>query len=194
MQPTLCPDDEIVLHVGGHRFHTTRATLIDGSDFFAAQFSGKWKYPSSGNGSYFLDANPKLFEHILAFLRRKVLPIFWDSLQGFDHALYKELRIEADYLSVQPLANWIRQKSYLDTIRQEISLTTITHKSEDLAEEATRSIQAEPDTELSFHFSSGFRTIYRCPRNISKHDDNFEGCGRQCKEVKAKKEPRAVPA
>ena len=190
MQSTSNSYDEIVLRVGEQRFHTTRSTLVDGSTFFAALFSRSWSRPPPGDGSYFLDADSKLFPHILAFLRRRIYPIFYDNTRGFDHALYQELRIEADYLSIEPLATWIRQKSYVDTIRQEINLMTITRKSEALVEESIRSIRAEPGTDLSFHFSSGFRPVYHCPRDLIPHYDKPDGCGRACKVVKAEREAK----
>ena len=45
-QPSSDLDAEIVLRVGEQRFHTS--TLVDGSDFFAALFSGRWSTPQSG--------------------------------------------------------------------------------------------------------------------------------------------------
>ena len=178
------PDDEIVLRVGEQRFHTTQSTLINGSAFFAALFSGRWSTPQSDDGSYFLDANPKLFPYILAFLRREIYPILYDSQRGFDHALYQELRIEADYFLIHPLAEWIRQKSYLKTVQQEVSLKEITHDSDDDGETIFHTIRVEPNTEMTFDLSRGSREMYKCPRDISQHNDNFSSCGYKCRAAK----------
>ncbi|KAK3681061.1 hypothetical protein B0T22DRAFT_485630 [Podospora appendiculata] len=59
----------IRLQVGERHFTTTKDTLAEGSAFFAALLSSRWDN-ALDDGSYFIDADPALFEHILRYLRR----------------------------------------------------------------------------------------------------------------------------
>lgn len=59
----------ITLQVGERRFITTAETMTQESAFFAALFSGR-RDNAEADGSYFIDADPDLFEHILRYLRR----------------------------------------------------------------------------------------------------------------------------
>jgi BTB/POZ domain-containing protein KCTD9 len=75
-------------------------------------------YPGAGKktpeeGSYFVDADPQLFDHILRYLRRGVLPIFYDNIRGHDHGLYRALLEEARYFQIDRLENWLSDKSYI---------------------------------------------------------------------------------
>ena len=179
-QPLAEPDPEIVLRIGGQRFHTRRSTLVEGSPFFTSFFSETWRNPQSSDGTYFLDADPNLFPHILAYMRRGVLPIFYDPARGFDFARYRELHSKAEYFLVRGLAKWIQQQSYLKTIRDEYTITSITRDSNQLDEESVHNVRAESNSQLTFHPSHGTRTVYKCPRGISLHHDNRSACGRAC--------------
>src|SRR3954471_305451 len=92
----LAADSQITLQVGERRFVTTRETLTAESRFFASLLSGRWGN-ALADGSYFIDADPSLFEHILRYLRRRVLPLFYDKAKGHDYALYLALLEEAKY-------------------------------------------------------------------------------------------------
>lgn len=48
---------------------------------FAALLSGRWDHERA-DGSFFIDADPELFEHVLRYLRHSVLPIFYVSAKG----------------------------------------------------------------------------------------------------------------
>jgi BTB/POZ domain-containing protein KCTD9 len=91
--------------VGERLFVTTRETLTRKSGFFASMLSGRWDN-TQADGSYFIDADPQLFEHILRYPRRGVLPVFYDNLRGHNHALYRALLEEARYFQTGQLENW----------------------------------------------------------------------------------------
>lgn len=108
----------VTLNVGGRKFVTTRSTLNEGSTFFASLLSAEWQ---GGNlqkdGDLFLDANPEVFEYLLAFLRRSVPPVSWTRLEGFNLALYAAVQHEARFFGVSKLENWIQSKQYLTCVR-----------------------------------------------------------------------------
>jgi hypothetical protein len=122
-----CPlytDSEVItLNVGGRLFVTKRSTLVGGSAFFQVLLSPTW---SAGNamkdGYLFVDANPRIFEHVLEFLRRSVPPVFWRQEQGFDYGLYAALEQEARYFGILKLAEWISAKQYEQCIRMRTSI------------------------------------------------------------------------
>jgi BTB/POZ domain-containing protein KCTD9 len=71
--PPLAMGRSITLQVGERWFVTTAETITHERIFFAALFSGRWDNVEA-DGSDFIDADPELFEHILRYLRRGVLP------------------------------------------------------------------------------------------------------------------------
>ncbi len=85
----------ITLQVGERQFITMAETMTQESAFFAALLSERWDN-ADADGSYFIDADPDLFEHILRYLRRGVFPIFYDNVKGHNHALYLALLQEAN--------------------------------------------------------------------------------------------------
>ena len=62
---------KILLNVGGHRFETSRQTLVSVPDsYFASMFSGRFQLtPSEDDGSYFIDRDGTHFRHTLNLLR-----------------------------------------------------------------------------------------------------------------------------
>lgn len=105
--------EKIVLEVGERRFVTTRSTLTLGSTYFSTFLSEPWANPGKNHS---IDADPDLFSHILRYLRRGLLPIFYDAMKGHDHALYLALLEEARYFQIPRLETWLSSKSYLDAV------------------------------------------------------------------------------
>jgi hypothetical protein len=114
--PSPAAGQQITLQVGERRFVTTAETMTQESAFFAILFSGRWDNKQA-DGSYFIDADPQLFEHILRYLRRGVRPIFYDNVKGHDHALYFALLKEAQYFQIPKLESWLRGRNYLQAVR-----------------------------------------------------------------------------
>lgn len=109
-------NDKITLQVGTELFVTTVGTLTSKSGFFKSFLSPFWAKPQV-NGSYFLDADPKLLEKILQYLQRQSFPIFYDDAKVHDYAMYVALQKEADYFGLVNLANWLKDKKYLEAVK-----------------------------------------------------------------------------
>jgi hypothetical protein len=108
--------NQIFLDVSGRKFRTTKATL-QSCDYFQALLT-RWGDNVQPDGSYYVDADPDIFEHVLNFIRRpQTFPLFWDRETGFDHMLYLKLQAEADFFCLHDLRDWIRAKKYLNAVK-----------------------------------------------------------------------------
>lgn len=88
----------ITLDVGGRLFKVSTDILIAESGLFQHQLSYRFTWTPQADGSYFLDADPEIFEHLLRFMRRpSKFPLFWSNDRGFDYDLYQRLQTEAEY-------------------------------------------------------------------------------------------------
>jgi hypothetical protein len=67
---------QVVLNVGGHKFHTSTTTLcnVQGS-MLEAMFSGRHPVHAGSDGSYFIDRDCTYFRHILNHLRDGTIPV-----------------------------------------------------------------------------------------------------------------------
>jgi hypothetical protein len=129
---------QITLQVGERRFATTRETLIGESGFFTSLLSGRWNSIQE-DGSYFIDADGGLFEHVLRYLRRGVLPIFYDKMKGHDYSLYLALLEETKYFQIPRLEEWLEKKQYLYALKIKYSATEI---------EGTQDLQIPRSTDM----------------------------------------------
>ncbi|KAL4762468.1 BTB/POZ domain-containing protein [Aspergillus foveolatus] len=154
----------ITLQMGETRFVTTRETLVTESIFFASLLSGRWDN-SLPDGSYFIDAYPTLFEHILRYLRRGVLPIFYDINKGHDHALYLALLEEARYFQIARLQGWPENKQYLHAQAVKCSV-------EEVEGTRYRSKTLPTDTRVEHYPRWEARKVYVYPGGTSCHRDN----------------------
>jgi len=179
--PTPLPERSITLQVGERRFTTLPSTLVAGSSFFASLLSTRWAGSKSVDDSYFVDADPDLFAHILRYLRREVLPIVYDRNHGFDHAFYQALEVEADYFGVEKLRKWVGEKGYLRAVTIQYSVEVV--RGEGINGGGNRNT-VDGNTECSYYPSWGTETVYQCPRGISIHNGNPAKCGLWC--VRAK--------
>lgn len=102
----------ITLQVGERRYFSEEKTLIDGSTYFKTRLTGTLKDKKEADGSYFIDRDGHLFEHILSFLRSGICPLFRDSIDFFDYHKYLRLGAEAKYFGVKKLHDWLIAKSY----------------------------------------------------------------------------------
>ena len=85
------------------------------SAYFDKLFSGEWG-DKQEDGSYFIETDSDIFEHILRYLRTGVLPVFYDQAHGHDFVLYQALHGEAEYFAIDRLCRWIREKKYLEAV------------------------------------------------------------------------------
>jgi len=177
----LTSNTPVNLQVGECRFTTLASTLSDGSSFFASLLSDRWEDSRSNDGSYFVDADPDLFAHILRYLRRGVLPVVYEKSHGFDYAFYRALQEEALYFGIEPLHKWVKEKGYLQAVTIQYSVEEV--KGQDIhvnGYDAT----VDGNTERSYHPSWGTEKVYRCPRGIFMHNGNLNACGRACEKAK----------
>ena len=110
---------------------------------------------------------------MLRYLRRGVLPVFYDHVRGHDHALYRALLHEARYFQIDRLEAWIGDKSYLQEVK-------VMHSAE-VVESADQLLATlEPNTEVQYYPTWTTKKVYVCPRGIYGHNGNPSACGRQC--------------
>jgi hypothetical protein len=101
----------LTIDIGGRKFRVSRAILEAESGLFRHQLSEHFTWEPDENGSYFLDADPNVFEHLLRFMRRpEVFPLFYNHAAGFDYDLYNRLEAEAEYFQIDALYEWIKAK------------------------------------------------------------------------------------
>lgn len=109
-------------------FVTDPERWLGHSTYFAALFSGKWA-DKQEDGSYFIETDGVVFEHILQYLRTGVLPVFYDFAKGHDFALYHSLLSEAKYFGVDRLCRWLCEKKYLEAVKIRYLATETTDRS-----------------------------------------------------------------
>lgn len=106
---------KVILDVGGRKFNTFASTLYE-SEFLRTMLSKPWANDQEADASFFIDADPDLFSHVLQYLRRNQMPLFWDPEKGHDLGRYKSLLEEAEYFLIPDLANWLSRQEYLKAI------------------------------------------------------------------------------
>ncbi|KAI1139957.1 hypothetical protein F5Y05DRAFT_424772 [Hypoxylon sp. FL0543] len=164
--------DRITLQVGERRFNTLRQTLMGGSSYFTRRLSAMCDYADAD--SYFIDADPDLFEHILRYLRSSRFPVFFDcATLTFDLAKYAALLVEARYFGVDKLADWIENKTYLRAVKLERSVRIIHNAKETTLESL---IRGEGSTKVDIATSWTTKEVHLCPRNIQGHKGNRDLC------------------
>ncbi|MCJ1344381.1 hypothetical protein MMC31_002584 [Peltigera leucophlebia] len=172
----LVESDLIILQVDDKTFHTTKGTLVDESDFFASQISDRWH--CGADSTLTLDLDPAIFTHVLRYLRHGVLPVFYDQIRGFDYGLYSLVLAQADYLLIERLSSWIRERRYLLTVTNERSTKTYIDQVDDLS-------GSDPaNTKYEYQFLPGKKRVYMCPRGIPVHV-RASDCGRQCNNARS---------
>ena len=174
------PPHIVTLNVGGRPSVVLRATLTDSAPLYA-QTGERWKDHIQPDGSYFVDADPDIFAHVLNFLRRPTAyPLFWDKLKGFDYDLYNKVEKEADTWLVMDLANWIKEKKF------EAMIKVVMHRPciEDLSDCQTESFSGSTDVERQVVTKT--MEWFICPHSIASHKaekDAPKQCGAQCRKV-----------
>lgn len=157
--------DIITLDVSGTKLKTTRSTL-EYSRYFKALLSEAW---NDGNGqqqdgSYFVDADPETFPHILNFLRHPAkFPLFWTKETGFDYALYNKLEAAADFFCIDDLRSWIRNERYKGAVKTRFSYVY----TNSFRGEEKKSYEADANFEFVFVGRSE-STPSQCPIVITK--------------------------
>jgi hypothetical protein len=173
----------ITLDIGGRKFKTTLDTLRSGSGLFHRQLSGRFPWSRQEDGSYFMDADPDLFAHLLRFMRRpEVFPLFYTKANGFDYDLYNRLEIEAEYFQMDELREWIKEKKYLKAIETHTQSAQVGT----LNQLAPKSIPAHHSQDN--YMVPRTRRIYVCPRGIFVHRGDKNRCGQACDKARGSRE------
>lgn len=163
----------VKLQIGERHFTTTKDTLTDGSDYFAALFT--WPNHKQPDGTVFVDRDGDLFMHILCYLRTKVYPFFYNQSNGYDYAKYQLLLAEAKYFQVSKLESFIDTRAYLKVIKIERSVRSLDQTD---CEEGLKT--SGPDTKVDYVPTWDTEKVYVCPRGITIHRGSPQRCGRQC--------------
>jgi hypothetical protein len=163
----------ITLNIGGRKFQTSTDTLRAESGLFRQQLSERFTWTPELDGSYFLDADGDLFEHLLRFMRRpEIFPLFYDTAKGFNYDLYNKLETEAEYFQIELLHEWIKAKKYTQAIKTKISSAAIHNIRNEIQLEAIRNPE--------LHITPCTKKIYLCPRQIVAHRGRADLCGTAC--------------
>lgn len=126
------------------------------------------------DGSYFIDSDPTVFEHVLRYLRSGVLPVFYDRSRGHDYHLYAGVLQLAQYFQIEKLEKWISEQGYIQAVKVHRSakvLVGVWALYEDVA----------ADVEVEYHPCWKTEKVYVCPREIASHRGDPSRCGRQCR-------------
>lgn len=174
-------DKRVALQVGERRFVTNRETLVRESGFFASLLSGRWDSNALEDGCYFIDADPSLFEHILRYLRRGLLPVFYNLARGHDHALYLALLAEARYFQIARLEKWLEERQYLSAVIERHSMVLLDIEQIDFPHKSV----LPPGVGVEYYPQWGTKDVYICPRGIRAHRGSFASCGRACMKAQA---------
>lgn len=166
----------MTLQVGERRFITRPATLTQRSDFFAKQLSGRWP-DSQPDGSYFIDADGDVFEHVLRYLRHETVPIFYDGVKGHDYALYLAVLEQARFFDVEPLRKWLEEQNYLRAVKIRRSARVV---------QGIEDVDGSTESHVSIehHVTWKIRKVYVCPRGVVSHMGHRDACGRLCRNAR----------
>jgi hypothetical protein len=170
------PSHLIVLDVSGRKYQTQKATLQT-SPYFQ-NLLARWDDCSDRqeDGSYFIDADPDAFQHILEFMRRpSKFPLFWTKETGFDYALYNKLEAEADYFLLHDLRDWLRKKRYLDAVKTIIEVKALSEQQLEFGRNETRR-GADIEVQSFFGSYTGDKR-YKNPCMIHTGGVYVRGCG-----------------
>jgi len=173
--PTPSFSSVITLDVGGRLFKASTDILIAESGLFQRQPSERFTWTPQADGSYFLDADPEIFEHLLRFMRRPgSCPLFWSKDRGFDYDMYRRLQDEAEYFQVDALYQWIKDKKYKSAV------TIYVHAPKVVEATCVPGALLIGNYSESRHFVTKTRQLYVCPRLIPEQRGAPGRCGRAC--------------
>ncbi|KAF2137408.1 uncharacterized protein K452DRAFT_291649 [Aplosporella prunicola CBS 121167] len=171
VSPPLATDAQVTLMVGGRKFVTARTTLTAESDYFRRLLSGRWENEQP-DGSWFIDADPDLFEHILHYLRYHIAPVFYDNEKGHDLGRYMALLVQTNYFQIDALEIWLKSKQYFNAVKIRCTV-----------EEREGEFDTTVITDADVKFVGPVwetKHVYVCPRGIPVHT-NYGLCGKDCK-------------
>lgn len=171
----------IILDVSGRKYRTQKITLQTSAYF--QNLLSRWNdcTDRQEDGSYFIDADSDVFEHVLQFMRRpSKFPMLWTKETSFDYALYNKLEVEANYFLLHDLRDWIRKKRYLNAVKTVIEVKVL---SEYELNDSRNQRRCDVDIEIqSFYGSYSGEKRFRNSCATHKENENIRGCN-SCEEL-----------
>ncbi|GJC80256.1 hypothetical protein ColLi_03094 [Colletotrichum liriopes] len=109
---------QVKIEVGGRRFIST-FEILEKSPWFRQLFSvdfRNWYH----DGVFHIDNDGDLFAHILRYLRTDLYPLFWDTHNGFDYAMYAMVKQQAHHYMLYDLEAWIMAQKFHDVVETQV--------------------------------------------------------------------------
>ncbi|KDN65841.1 hypothetical protein CSUB01_01855 [Colletotrichum sublineola] len=109
---------QVKIEVGGRHF-VTSFEVLEKSPWFRHLFSidfRKWYH----DGVFHIDNDGDLFVHILRYLRTGLYPLFWDSRNSFDYAMYAMIKQQAHHYMLYDLEAWIVAQKFHDVVETQV--------------------------------------------------------------------------
>ncbi|MCJ1330639.1 hypothetical protein MMC10_007324 [Thelotrema lepadinum] len=113
--------EPIVLQVGDRTFRTDKSTLLE-IPYFKGFFSEAMGSKPGPDGAYFVDLDGNVFEHVLNYARHRTFPLFWTQADGFDYAKYSLLARQADFLNLECMATWIKNRGFTKAVEYQTTI------------------------------------------------------------------------
>ncbi|TPX14906.1 uncharacterized protein E0L32_005015 [Thyridium curvatum] len=173
------PSTRVTLRVSHHIFVTTEATLTAESRYFRCRLWGlhyegcqcsDGAHPDGrpdDDGTYFVNADPYMFEHIYEHMRLGRFPLLYDvETANFEFGKYAALLHWAKVFDVYTLERWIEEERYRGVVRT-VYEPVYFYSYEDLMDHLKWHDENgdEDQLELSYMWVEGGRvsSIYRRP-------------------------------
>ena len=102
-----------------------------------------------------------------------MLPLLYTPATGYDYALYTRILQLADYLGIEKLVTWIKDKKYLNAIKRDHAFFP--------GDKPSTSAQ---DVKTIVYPRWRTEKVYVCPRNIYVHRGDKDKCGAACARAK----------
>jgi hypothetical protein len=186
----------IIIRTPQKSFTTDPKQWLGRSEYFEHLLSGDWG-DGKEDGSYFIETEARLFEHILRYLRTGVLPLFYDRVAGHDFPLYHALLQESKYFAIDRLQKWLCEQKYLDAVKIEYIATETQdrdshrkHTTNDtnghqfMVEDRFVDITAKSNSKITIVPIAVQKNAFYCPNG--KHGKSSEeycrGCVREARE------------
>lgn len=163
--------ERVTLLIGETTFTTTRTTLVP-----SAVLTRLTTLHSPDEGSYFVDADPGLFSHILRYLRTGMYPLFYDSTNGHDEPQYLALLNQARFYEIGKLEDWLTSKEYLNVVQRRTWAKSMTLCGETQIEHLEELTHLRNETLTILTVKESRETCFRCPKSNWRHDGRKVNC------------------
>lgn len=150
-------EDRITLNVGGTFFETTRGTLIRNPEtMLGSMFGGGIGKRADKDGSYFFDRSPKLFEHVMDYLRTGYLPS--GSELGFNEQMDGAWKKELEYWGISYTYDDVPEGVCLGKELEDVAISAFQRLFDDFvaSEEYKNHVKADRKNDFIWVFAKGY--------------------------------------